>query len=172
MNGIGHTAHSHAYHIAMVTAVCVAGVSFLALVVLMIVTEHVRVTRAIAYTRVWSRLRIVFVLAAVTGLLASLPFALTSGAHRVASFLVSEVVYASVISVGSLVVAVMMARVVTGEIEFGVYEPHETGVFDHGSLFRINPATALPMNGAIDSVGNAYGTDSHSHLRISHTLIE
>ena len=172
MNAIGLVAHSPAYHITMVSSVCIAGVSFLSLVVLMIVTENARLTQAISHSSAWSRLKIVFVMAGVTGLLASLPFALASGAHSVTSFLVWEVVYASVIALGALVFAVMVAHVATGEIEVGDYKPHETGMFDDDSLHRINPASGLPMNGAIDVAGNAYGVDFHAHLQRSHTHME
>jgi hypothetical protein len=172
MNTIASSAHSLVYHVAMVTSVCVAGLSFLVLVVLMIVTENARLKHGVAHSRVWSLLKVVFVLAAVIGLLASLPFALASGAHSVAVFLMWEVVYASVIALGSLAFAAMMAHVVTAEIDPGEYEPRQTDMFDDDSLFRINPASGLPMNGAIDVAGNAYGVDFHAHLRRSHTHTE
>jgi hypothetical protein len=168
MNTIAPTTHSHVYHVAMVTSVCVAGLSFLVLVVLLIVTENARLKHGVAHPRVWSLLKVVFVLAAVIGLLASLPFALASGA----AFLMWEVVYASVIALGSLAIAAMMAHVVTAEIEPGEYKPCQTNMFDDESLFRINPASGLPMNGAIDVAGNAYGVDFHAHLRRSHTHME
>lgn len=77
------------------------------------------------------------------------------------------------IALGALVFAVTVARAATGQIEFGEYEADETGgQFGHGSLFRINPANGLPMNGAIDALGNPYGSDFHSHLRISRSIIE
>jgi hypothetical protein len=170
MNAAGFVAHTPAYHITMVSSVCVAGVSFLSLVVLMIVTENARLTQAISHSRAWGRLKIAFVTAGVTGLLASLPFASASGTHSVTSFLVWEVIYASMIALGTLVFAVMVARVATGEIGVGDYEPHETGMFDDDSLHRINPASSLPMNGSLDIAGNPYGCDSHS--TISCTLTE
>ena len=172
MSTVASMAHSHVYHVAMVTSVCVAGLPFLVLVVLMIVIENARVNPVLAPRGVWSRFRVAFVLAAATGLLASLPFALASGAHSFASFLVWEVVYASVTALGALAFAAMMARIATGEIKPGNDAPHETDMFGHSSLFRINPASGLPMNGSMDIAGNPYGTDFHSHLRRSHAYVE
>jgi hypothetical protein len=170
MNTVASTAHSLVYHVAMITSVCVAGLSFLVLVVLMIVAENARLKHGVAHPRVWSLLKVVFVLATVIGLLASLPFALASGAHSVAAILMWEVVYASVIALGSLAFAAMMAHVVTAEIEPGEYDPRQTDMFDDDSLFRINPATGLPMNGSLDMGGNPFGWDSHSAME--RTFIE
>jgi hypothetical protein len=93
--------------------------------------------------------------------LASFPFALATGEHTVASFLVWEVAYASVIALGALAVAVMVVCIVTGQIEFGDYDFHEMDALDHGCLHKINPASGLPMNGSLDIAGNPYGCDSH-----------
>jgi hypothetical protein len=159
MNAAG-TPHSHVYHIAMITCACIAALTFVFLVMLMVVTEKARLKRTIAHSRVWCRVRIGFVLAAATGLPGSLPFALANGTHTVLLLLVREVGCAVVIAMGALTFAVVLARAATGQIEFGNYEPHETAMFDDGSLHRINPASGLPMNGALDFAGNLYGWDS------------
>jgi hypothetical protein len=152
--------HSHLYHIAMITCVCIAALTFVVLVVLTVVTEKARLRRTIAHSRLWRRLRIGFVLATATGLPASLPFALANGTHTVLLSLVREVGYAAVIALGALTFAVVLARAAAGQIEFGNYERPETGMFDDGSLHRINPASGLPMNGALDFAGDFYGWDS------------
>jgi hypothetical protein len=161
---------SHLWHIAAGTSLCIAALSFLAMVVLMIVTENARRSRAIACLTVRSRFKIVFTLAAATGLLTAAPFAWVSGAHSPASFLVYEVVYTGVTAFGALVVAVLVTRVATGEIEISDYEPYETSIFERSSLHGINPASGLPMNGSLDIAGNPYGCDSHSTIR--HMFIE
>jgi hypothetical protein len=143
--------HSYLWHVAAGTSFCIAALSFLALVVLMVVTEIARRSRAIACSTVRSRLKIVFALAAATGLLTVAPFAWVSGVHSPAF--------------GALVVAVLMTRVATGEIEISDYDPYETSIFERSSLHGINPASGLPMNGSLDIAGNPYGYDSHSTIR-------
>lgn len=169
MSVVGPLAHSHAYHVAMVTSVCIAALTFLALVVLAIVTTNVGMKQTVMQRRVWSQTMAALVLAAVTGLLASLPCALASSTHGVASFLVRELIYASVTALGALGFAATMAHMAAGEIESGDYEPVESGTFGRRSGFRINPATGLPMNGSLDWAGNPYGWDSHATL--SRTIV-
>ena len=82
MKTIASVAHSPVYHVAMVMSVCVAGLSFLVLIVVMIMTENAKVNRVLAPCEVGRRFRIVLALAAVTGLLASLPFALAGEIGR------------------------------------------------------------------------------------------
>lgn len=161
-------AHTPVYHVGMVTSVCVAGLSFLVLIIVMIMTENAKVNRVLAPCEVGRQFRIALVLAAVTGSLASLPFALAGDMAGVASFLVREGVYAGATALGALAFAAMMARVATAEVETGGDEPHETDGFGHHHLFTMNPANGLPMNGSIDVAGNPYGEDFHSHLRMSH----
>jgi hypothetical protein len=169
MNGVVSVNYSRLFHIAAAVSLCVAVFTFLALIVVLAVTERTRLMETIPHFGVWSGLKVVFALTAVTGLLASFPFALATAAHTIASFLVWEVGYASMIAFGTLAFAVMAVRVATGQIEFGHYEVHETdmfddvGMFDDGSLHRINPASGLPMNGSLDIAGNPFGWDSHSH---------
>ena len=86
MSIVGPHAHSHAYHVAMVTSVCTAALTFLVLVVLAIVTVNAGTKKAVMQRRARGRTMAALVLAAVTGLLASLPFALASGTHGSASF--------------------------------------------------------------------------------------
>lgn len=172
MKTIASVAHSPVYHVAMVTSVCVAGLSFLVLIVVMIMTENAKVNRLLAPCEVGRRFRIALVLAAVTGLLASLPFALAGDMAGVASFIVREGPYASATALGALAFAAMMARIATGDVEPSGDEPHETDGFGHRHLFTINPANSQPMNGSIDVAGNPYGEDFHSHLRMSHTHVE
>ena len=162
MSIVGPHAHSHAYHVAMVTSVSIAALTFLVLVVLAIVTANAGTKQAVMQRRVRGRTIATLVLAAVTGLLASLPFALANGTHGIASFLVWELVYASMVALGALGFAAMMAHIATGEVEPGGYEPGESGMFGRRSGFRINPASGLPMNGLLDWDGNCYGCDSHS----------
>ena len=162
MSIVGPHAHSHAYHVAMVTSVSIAALTFLVLVVLAIVTANAGTKQAVMQRRVRGRTIATLVLAAVTGLLASLPFALANGTHGIASFLVWELVYASMVALGALGFAAMMAHIATGEVEPGGYEPGESGMFGRRSGFRINPTTGLPMNGLLDWGGNCYGCDSHS----------
>jgi hypothetical protein len=76
------TGHSPLWHIVAAVSLCAAVLTFLALVVLMTVTESADQKRAIAPSKVWSRLRICFVLTSATGLLASLPFARASSGRR------------------------------------------------------------------------------------------
>lgn len=106
--------HSHVYHVAMVTSVCVAGLSFLVLIVVMIMTENAKVNHLLAPAGVWRRYRIALVLAAVTGLLASLPFALASGTPGFVAVLGYAGVYAGVTAMGALGFADMVARIGTG----------------------------------------------------------
>lgn len=162
MNVIGSTVPTHAYHVATVTFVCMAGLSFLGLVLLMIVNGSNRASQGIAAPRVWTRIRAALVLAAVTGVLASLPFALAGRTHGVVSFLVRELVYAGVVALCAMGFAAMMAHIATGEFESGDYQPSYVGMSGRSSLFRINPATGLPMNGALDWAGNPYGWNSRS----------
>jgi hypothetical protein len=162
MNVVGATVHTHAYHVAMVSSVCAAGLSYLVLVALMIVAGYSRASHGAAWPRVRSRTTTTLVLAALTGLLASLPFALPGGTHGVASFLLRELVYASATALGALGFAAMMAHIATSEIASGDYEPGDSGIFGRRSGFRINPTTGLPMNGMLDWAGNWYGCDSHS----------
>jgi hypothetical protein len=165
MNAIGTIDHSHLRHIVMVVSFCVAVVTFLALHAVVIITERAWLRQKVGHSSLMNRLKLAFVLAAVTGLLASAPFAWATGEHSVVPFLMWELVYAAVTALGTLFLAVLIARIATGQIEFGDYEmPNQKGMFDHGTPFRINPATGLPMNGAIDSAGNFYGWDSHSHM--------
>jgi hypothetical protein len=165
MNAIATIDYSHLRHIVMAVSLCVAVLTFLALLMVMIVTERAWLRRTIAHSSVVNRLKLAFALAAITGLLASVPFAWASSARTVVSFLVWELVYTAVTALATLCFAVLMARIATGQIEFSDYEvPNQTRRFDHGTPFRINPATGLPMNGAIDFAGNLYGWDSHSHM--------
>jgi hypothetical protein len=162
MTIVGPQGHSHAYHVAMVTSVSIAALTFLALVVLAIVTANAGMRQVVMQGRGWSRTMVALVLAAVTGLLVSLPFAFASSAHGITSFLVRELVYASVIAPGALGFAAVMAHIATGEIGSGDYEPGGLGIFSRRSGFRVNPATGLPMNGLLDWDGNCYGCNSHS----------
>ena len=157
MSVVGTAAHSYAYHVAMIASVCLAALSLLTLVVFMIVT------RATMRVRVGSRTAVALVLAVMTGLLASLPFALASGTHDLASLLMREVAYASLTALWALGFGAMMARIVTGAISSNGYEPIETAMYGHSHLFQINPASGLPMNGALDFAGNFYGSDSRFH---------
>ena len=170
MNAIASPIHAYALHIVMVSAVSIAALSFLALVVLMIVFQNARQRQAVVHPRV--RRRIVVGLAVGTGLLAPLPVALASGAHTVASLLVHELVYASVSTLGALACATIIVGIATGEIQPGGDEPYEACRVGHRHLFRINPASGLPMNGALDMAGSPYGEDFHSHLRRSPTHLE
>ena len=164
MSVIGTATHTHAYHVAMVSSVCAAALSFLALVVLMIVTGYNRARHGAEWPRVGSGITAILVLTALTGLLASLPFALASGTIGVASFLVRELIYASVTALGALGFAAIIACIATSEIKSGDYEPVESGMYGHRFEFRINAATGLPMNGELDWAGNPYGCDSHSTI--------
>lgn len=170
MNATAYSVHSYAFHVAIVSAVSIAALSFLALVVLMIIFKNARQRQAVVRPRV--RGRIIVGLAAATGLLAPLPIVLASGAHTIASLLVHELIYASVTTLGFLACAAMIAGIATGEIQPGGDESHEACRVGHGHLFRINPASGLPMNGALDMAGNSYGEDFHSHLRTSRTYPE
>lgn len=154
----------------MVSIVSIAALSFLALVVLIIVFKNARQGQAVLRPRVQSL--IVIGLAAGTGLLAPLPIALASGAHTVASLLEHELVYASVTTLGALTCATMIAGIATGEIQPGDDESHEACRVSHRHLFRINPASGLPMNGALDMAGAPYGENFRSHLRTSRTYLE
>ena len=157
MSVVGPAAHSYAYHVAMIASVCLAALSLLTLVVFMIVT------RAMMRVKVWSRTAVALVLGVMTGLLASLPFALESGAHGFASLLMREVAYAGLTALWALGLGAMMAHFVTGEVSSAGYEPTETAMYGHSHLFQINPASGLPMNGALDFAGNPYGWDSRFH---------
>jgi hypothetical protein len=161
MSGIASAPHSHVYHIVMISSVCIAGLSLLTLVVFMTVAENARLKDPTVPSRVWSQLRVVFVLALVTGLLASLPFALASGRHSILSSLWYEVVYATLIALGVFAIALMVAHITTCHMESGEYEPKERRMFDYGTPYRINPSSGLPMNGALDCAGNMFGWDSH-----------
>ena len=169
----GSLGHSHLWHIAAAASLCAAVLTFLALVVLMTVTESAHQRRAIPLSKVWNRLRVAFVLAAATGLLASLPFAKASGANSITSFLAYELVYAAAVTFGVLAFSVVAASCATGQIELGEYESYGAGgLFTRGFLFRINPASGLPMNGSLDVAGSPYGSDFHSHFRVSRPFIE
>jgi len=170
VNAIASPVHSYAFHVAMVSVVSIAALSFLALVVLMIVFKSARQGQAVVRPRV--RSLVVIGLAAGTGLLAPLPIALASGAHTIASLLVHELVYASVTMLGALACATMIAGIATGEAQPGGDEPYEACRFGHRHLFRINPASGLPMSGALDMAGSPYGEDFHSHMRPSRTYLE
>jgi hypothetical protein len=146
----------------MISSVYIAGLSLLTLVVFMIVAENVRLNEPVEPSRVWSRIRVVFMLAVVTGVFASLPFALASGRHNILSSLWYEVVYATLIALGGFAIALMVARITTCHMESGEYEPHERRMFDHGAPHRINPSSGLPMYGVLDCAGNMFGWDSHS----------
>jgi hypothetical protein len=162
MNGVVSVNHSRLLHIAAVVSLCVSVLTILALIVVVAVTQRAWLGEATAHSTVCSRLKVVFALTAATGLLASFPFALATAAHTVASFLVWEVAYASMIAFGALAFAVMVVSVATGQNEFGHYEVQERGMFDDGPLHRINPASGLPMNGSLDIAGNPFGSESHS----------
>ena len=168
MTANGSMVHSHVYHVAMLTSVCVAGLTFVALVVVLIVTQGGRVRQTVAHTKVWRRIKVALILATAAGLFASVPFALATGAHSIASFLVWEAVYAGVIALGAFLFAWMVAHiataeVATGQIEYGDCRVHETGMFDDDSWHTINPASGLPMNGSLDLAGNPFGWDSRIH---------
>jgi hypothetical protein len=165
---VDFTNHSRLYHIAMATSLCVAVLSFLAVLVVMIVTERALLKQTIAHSTVRRRYKVILALEVVTGLSASLPFALATGAHSIRSSLVWELLYASVIALGTLVFAVFMARVATGQIECGDIEYREMDAFDHGCLHEINPATGLPMNGSLDLDGNPFGCGPHDHSEHYH----
>ena len=111
MKTIASVAHTPVYHVAMVTSVCVAGLSFLVLIVVMIMSENAKVNRALAPCEVGRQFRMALVLAAVTGSLASLPFALAGDMAGVASFLVREGVYASATALGALAFEIGRAHV-------------------------------------------------------------
>jgi len=168
MNTIASAAHSHVYHVAMLTSVCVAGLTFVALVVVLIVAQGGRVRQTAAHSGIWRRIKIALILTTATGLFASLPFALATGAHSIASFLEWEAIYAGVIALGAFLFARMVAHIVTAEfdtrqIEYGDYRVHETSMFDDDCWHRINPASGLPMNGSLDLAGNPFGWDSRIH---------
>lgn len=157
MNVVGPMGHPHAYHVAMIASVSVAALLLLILVV------FIAVTRATMQARVRSRTVVALALAVMAGLLASLPFALASGAHGFASLLMREVAYAGLTALWALGFGAMMAHIVTGEVSSAGYEPTETAMYGHSHLFQINPASGLPMNGALDFAGNPYGWDSRFH---------
>jgi hypothetical protein len=121
-----------------------------------------------AHPGIWRRIKIGLILTTATGLFASLPFALATGAHSIASFLEWEAIYAGVIALGAFLFARMVAHIVTAEfdtrqIEYGDYRVHETSMFDDDCWHRINPASGLPMNGSLDLAGNPFGWDSRIH---------
>jgi hypothetical protein len=164
MNSIGTMDHSHFWHIARATSLCVGVFSFFALLVFMIVTEGAWLEETNSHSKFVNGLKVVFVLATATGLLVSVPFAAATGTQTVTSFLVWEAVYACVVALGTLCFVVLMAHVATGKVESGDDEPYKSGMRGCGTPFKINPATGLPMNGALDFGGNPYGWDSHRHL--------
>jgi hypothetical protein len=165
---VDFTNHSRIYHIAMATSLCVAVLCFLAVLVVMTVTEQAWLKQTIAHSTVRRRYKVILALEVVTGLLASLPFALATGEYSIGSSLVWELLYASVIAFGTLAFAVFIVRVATGQIEFGDIDFHEMDTFDHGCLHKINPASGLPMNGSLDADGNAFGCGPHVHSEHHH----
>jgi hypothetical protein len=160
--------HSHVYHVAMLTSVCVAGLTFVALIVVLIVSQGGRVRKTSAHFGMWRRIKVALILTTATGLFASLPIVLATETHSIASFLVWEAVYAGVIALGAFLFAWMVAHiataeVATGQIEYGDYRVHETSMFGDDCWHRINPASGLPMNGSLDLAGNPFGWDSRIH---------
>jgi hypothetical protein len=152
----------------MLTCICVAVCTFVALLVVLISVETGRVKQTIALSKVRLGYKNSLVLAAVTGLLTALPVALSTGRHTVSSFLVRESVCASVIAFGTLIFALIMARVAASPVSAGHtdsdnWEPYERGPFGQGPWHTINPANGLPMNGSLDVAGNPFGCDFHSH---------
>lgn len=165
MNPIGIIDHPHLRHIAMAICLCVAMITFFALIVVVIVMERAWLRQTITHSQFINRLKAALALAAVTGLLASVPFAWATCSRTVVSFLVWDLAYATLFAPGTLFFAVLMARIVTGQIDSGDYElPCKAGMFGDGALFKINPCSGLPMYGVLDVAGNVYGSDSHSRL--------
>lgn len=169
MNAIGIIDHQHVRHVIMAGCLCVAVITFFASIVVITLMGYACLRPTTPYSRVINRLKVVLALAAVTGLLGSVPFAWATCSHTVVSFLARDLAYAGVIALGTLFFAALVAGIATSPIESGDYEvPHNTGMFDRGTLFRINPSSGLPMYGALDVAGNVYGHDSHS--RLHHTI--
>ena len=149
----------------MVSSVAIAALAFLALVGFMLVTRNNRVNQLIISPAASRRTRaVVLMLAITTGLLGSLPFALAGATHSVASFLLREVTYASLTTLGVLGFNKMMVHIATGQTDSDGYEPVGTAMSGHRCLFRINPASGLPMKGALDVAGNVYGESSYSTM--------
>lgn len=170
MNAIGIIDHQHLRHMIMAVCLCVAVITFFASIVGMILMGHACLRPATPCSMVMNRLKAALALAAVTGLVGSVPFAWATCSHTVVSFLARDLAYAGVIAVGTLFFAALVARIATSPIESGDYEmPYQTGILGRSTLFRINPSSGLPMYGALDVAGNVYGHDSHSrlHHRIS-----
>ena len=165
MNVIEIIDHSHLRHIAMATCLCVAVITFFASIAATMVTVRASLRQTIGYSSVKNRLRVALTLAVVTGLFGSVPFAWANCSHTVMSFLVWDLSYAGVIALVTLFFVALAAGIATSPVESGDFEmPYTTGMFGRGTLFRINPASGLPMNGALDIAGNFYGSDSHSRL--------
>ena len=155
-----NTHHSQIYHTAMVASLCVAALSFVSVIVLMTVTENARQNRTISDSMLWSRVRLILAVAAASGLSASLPFALAAGVHNIGSLLMREILSASVIAVGTVLFGMWIAWVVTGRVGVRDSEVDYAGEYEHPRLHRINPASGLPMNGALDLEGNPFGWNS------------
>lgn len=169
MSAIGIIDHPHLRHVTMAVCLCVAVLAFVALIVATIVVGRACLRQTTTYAIVMNRLKTVLALAAVTGLLASVPFAWAMCSRTAISFLLWDLAYAGLIALGALFFAVLVARIATGQIPAGDCEmPCEARISGHRPLFRINPSSGLPMNGALDFAGNFYGWDSHSrphHIR-------
>jgi hypothetical protein len=114
------------------------------------------------------RFKFAVALASLTGLTASLPVALALGAHSFVSFLVREVSYATAIAIGALCFTAALTSARTRQTGSGEVGYHESDAFEHGILHRINPASGLPMSGALDLAGNVYGFCSHDHSEHRH----
>lgn len=154
------THHSQIYQTAMVTSLCIAALSFVSVVVLMTVTENARQNRTISESMLWSRVRLILALAAASGLSTSLPFALAAGVNNIGSFLMREILSASLIAVGTVIFGLWIAWVVTGRLGVRDSEVDYAGEYERPRLHRINPASGLPMNGALDLEGNPFGWNS------------
>jgi len=141
--------------------------TLLALVVAMTTLERSWLRGAVSRSAMYNRLAHALVLAAATGVLGALPFAIASSPNSRVTFLAYVAIYGAVIALGALAFAVMVARIATGQIEFGDGGSDEPSLFGSAPLHRTNPATGLPMNGSIDIAGNAFGSDFHSpHSRM------
>ena len=154
-----NTHHSQIYHTAMVASLCVAALSFVSVIVLMTVTENARQNRTISDSMLWNRVKLILALAAASGLSASLPFALAAGVHNIGSLLMREILSASAITVGTVLFGMWIAWVVTGRVVQDSEVKYEYE-YEHTRPHRINPASGLPMNGALDLEGNPFGWDS------------
>jgi hypothetical protein len=148
----------------MIASWTVAGLAYLTLLVLMVITKMDLKGRRIARSTAQRRFKIVAALASLTGLTASLPVALALGGHSVASVLVRELSYATAVAVGVLCFTALLTKLAsTQPTGSGNIEYRKSDAFEHSLFHGVNPANGLPMSGSPDSDGNTYGWNSDSH---------